>query len=209
MSSSWFGVNTMLPPSSSVAFRVMPWCHLTVCVCVCVCVCVWVYHMWTHTLTHTQGKHYLHYFPPLPLFRQRCIVSEPKLPHQQPSKYTPHPSLSTPRQWGRNPSFGRAERGISSPSSSQRGNNCRESFTNWPPNLLNRQRGWERLKMRMIWREREREREVYPQWLSVCVCVCVCVCACMCVCVCEQHTCAFVVSGSVYVLSVLHTGGSC
>lgn len=149
VSPSWFGVNTMLPPSSSVDLRVMPWCHLTLCVCVC------VQHVpRLNTRTHTQGKHYRRYFPPLPFFRQRCIVSEPKLPHQQPSKYTPHPSLSTQRQWGRNPSFGRGERGISSFSSSQRGHNCRESFTNWPLNLLNQQRN----------RSREGERGWKWEW---------------------------------------------
>lgn len=155
--------------------------------CVCVCLCLQrVQYMWTHT--HTQGKHYLGYFPPLPLFRQRSIVSEPKLPHQQPSTYTPHPSLSTQWQWGRNPSFGRGERGISSLSSSQRGNNCRESFTNWPLNLLKRQRNRATERAREVENEndRRREREVYPQWLSVCVCYCTveCMWSCLWVCMC-------------------------
>lgn len=76
----------------------------------------------------------------------------------------------------------RSERGISSLSSSQRGNNCRESFTNWPLNLLKRQRNraTERGERDWKWEWWEgREREVYSQRLSVCYCTSECVWACI------------------------------
>lgn len=146
----------------SVAFGAMPWCHLNVSVCI---TCERA-HTHTHGIKNTSSATSLQN----PFFTQRSIVSEPKLPHQQHSKYTPHPSLPTWRQWERNPSFGRGETGISSLPSSQRGNNRRESFTNC---LLIFWNGWNKVSERV--REAENENDTKRERL-MCLCLFFIVC---------------------------------
>lgn len=117
----------MLPPSPSGVSRGMVMMSPQ-----CVCVCVY--------LAHTQTKHYLHYFPLLPFFRQRGIVSKPKITTSAALQIHPASFSLNPQQWRRNPSFGRGERGISCLSSSQRGHKCRESFTNWCLTMIGRKK---------------------------------------------------------------------
>lgn len=156
------------------------WCHDVTPLCAYVCV-QHVYHKWTHTHIHranTTSATSLHY----PSLDSVALFPSQNYHISSPSKYTPHPSLSTQRQWGRNPSFGRGERGISSLASSQRGNNCRESFTNWPLNLLKRQRN----------RATENDRrEIGLPTADIC--------AYLHFRVLSMHICAYVVSASVYV----------
>lgn len=45
---------------------------------------------------HTPTKHYLHYFPLLPFFRQRGIVSKPKITTSASPLNTPYILLSQP-----------------------------------------------------------------------------------------------------------------
>lgn len=90
----------------------------------CVCVCVYLAHTHRPNTTSITSLRY-------PSLDSVVLFPSQKLPQQQPSKDTLHPSLSTHQQWRRNPSFGRADRGISCLSSSQRGHTWRESFTNW------------------------------------------------------------------------------
>lgn len=119
----------MLPPSPSGVSTGMAWCHLSVSVYL------------EHTHTHTQRPNTTSitslYCPSLDSV---ALFPSQKLPHQQPSKYTLHPSLSTHQQWRRNPSFGRGERGISCLSSSQHGCKWRESFTNWCLRMMGRKK---------------------------------------------------------------------
>lgn len=96
-----------------------------------------------HRAGHTEGaKHYLCYFRLLPLFRQRCIVSEPKLADQQPCRSFA-PKLAT--TWEK--SFF-----LEKEDSSQRGDTCHKSSTSWASKLLNQKKnkknkktsGWDR-----------------------------------------------------------------
>lgn len=90
---------------------------------------------------------------------------------------TPHILCSQPiHNEQRNPSFGREEKGISSLSSSQRGNNCRESFTNWPLNLVNRQRNRSTREGERGWRkknDRQGDRFTHSAFLCLCKCLCI------------------------------------
>lgn len=115
----------MLPPSPSGVSSRMEWCHLSLCV-----------YLALTQRPNTTSITPLYY----PSLDSVALFPSQKLPHQQPSKYTRHPSLSTYQQWRRNPSFGRGERGISHLCSSQPGPKCRESFTNWCLRMIGRKK---------------------------------------------------------------------
>lgn len=115
----------MLPPSPSGVSSGMEWCHLRLCV-----------YLALTQRPNTTSITPLYY----PSLDSVALFPSQKLPHQQPSKYTLHPSLSTYQQWRRNPSFGRGERGISHLCSSQPGHKCRESFTNWCLRMIGRKK---------------------------------------------------------------------
>lgn len=115
----------MLPPSPSGVSSGMEWCHLGLCV-----------YLALTQRPNTTSITPLYY----PSLDSVALFPSQKLPHQQPTKYTLHPSLSTYQQWRRNPSFGRGERGISHLCSSQPGHKCRESFTNWCLRMIGRKK---------------------------------------------------------------------